>query len=152
MASKGLRLRLEIEGDGETVESIRALGERANNAKPVLTVIQKLMEQGAEEQFATKGARGGMSWQVDKDTTIARKVAAGESRDTEVRTGDLARSLLGGGSGSTIRRLSKSSTTYGTRVFYAVFQGHRRQLLRLTTRDADAWSEKMVRWILDGEV
>ena len=57
-----------------------------------------------------------------------------------------------GGGGNAIRRLSKQSTTYGTRLFYAQFQGHKRMLLRVTLQDADLWAEKMVDWILSGNV
>jgi hypothetical protein len=145
-----MRLRLLIEGDGQLIHDVKEIGHRASDAKPVLTVIQKLMEEGAREQFETRGARGGKEWQPDKDETVKRKEREGFGDELEVRTSETRDSLFGGA--GVIRRLSKSSTTFGTRVFQARFQGHRRQLLRLTLHDSDKWSEMMVRWILDGEV
>lgn len=150
MADRGLRLKLEIEGDGQIVEDVRQLGERARDAKPVLRIIQKLMEEGAREQFESHGARGGKPWLEDKKSTVERKKREGFGEELEVRTNETRDSLFGG-SGS-IRRLSKSSTTFGTGVFQARFQGHRRMLLKLVMADADRWSKMMVDWILEGKV
>lgn len=148
MAS-GLKLRLEIEDTGHTVRKVKEMGYRAEAARPVLRQIKHLMEQGAAEQFLTEGERGGYRWKPDLPATVQKKLAEGADRRTEIRTGDLARSLMGGD--KAIRRLSDHSTTFGTRVFYSVYQGHLRRLLELTRADADVYSTMMVKWILDGE-
>jgi len=153
MAVKGPRLKLYIDGEGAVAEDFRAIGARAHDAKPVLRVIQGLMAKAAREQFEGEGARGGLKWQPDTPGWIARKAAKHQDPRTERRTGALEASLMSESGGSnSIRRLSKQSTTFGTRVFYAQFQGHKRQLLRVTLQDADLWAEKMVDWILSGNV
>lgn len=146
-----MKLKLEIHGHDAVADELKQIGERAHDAKPVLRVIQALMAESAREQFESEGSRGGLPWVPDKNATVARKAREGFKEDTEIRTGDLEKSLaqLGGG-GNAIRRLSMASTTFGTRLFYARFQGHKRQLLRITTKDADLWAEKMVDWILSG--
>lgn len=153
MATKGPRLKLYIDGEGAVAEDFRAIGARAQDAKPVLRVIQGLMAKAAREQFESEGDRGGLKWEPDTPAWIARKTARHQDTRTERRTGVLEASLMAeGGGGDRIRRLSKQSTTFGTRVFYAQFQGHKRQLLRVTLQDADLWAEKMVDWILSGNV
>ena len=151
--SHGPRLKLYIDGADAAAEEIRAIGQRARDAKPVLRVIQGLMARGARGQFETEGERGGLPWEPDTPAWMERKRKAGQDPRTERRTGALEASLMaeGGGKGA-IRRLSKGSTTFGIRIFYAQFQGHRRQLLRLTLKDADLYAEKMVDWILSGNV
>lgn len=147
----GLRLRLEIEDTGHTVRKVKEMGYRAEEARPVLRMIKHLMEVGAEEQFVSEGARSSEHWKQDLPATVQQKLAEGADARTEIRTGDLARSILGGGDNNTIHRLTKQSTTFGTKVFYSVYQGHTRRLLALTRSDADRWSELMVRYILTGE-
>ncbi|MFZ1927389.1 MAG: hypothetical protein WAU42_14775 [Solirubrobacteraceae bacterium] len=153
MALSGPRLRLYIDGTDAAADELREIGERARDAKPVLRVIQGLMAKAAREQFESEGERGGLKWEPDSPRWIERKLYHHWAADTEHRTGDLAASLMAATSGgNAIRRLSKQSTTYGTRLFYAQFQGHKRQLLRVTLHDADDWAERMVDWILSGKV
>lgn len=153
MAVSGPRLKLYIDGEEAAADEFRAIGARARDAKPVLRVIQALMANAAREQFEGEGTRGGLKWEPDTPRWVARKIEAQQDARTERRTGALEASLMSeGGGGDSIRRLSKQSTTFGTRLFYAQFQGHRRQLLRVTLQDADLWAEKMVDWILSGNV
>jgi phage gpG-like protein len=149
----GPRLRLYIDGEHAAAREIRAIGDRARDAKPVLRVIQGLMARGAKEQFESEGSRGGLAWEPDTKAWVKRKASKEQDTQTERRTGALEESLMSTGGGKdAIRRLSKQSTTYGTRLFYAQFQGHRRTLLALTLKDADRFSELMVDWILSGDI
>jgi phage gpG-like protein len=149
----GPRLRLYIDGGNAAAEEIRAIGERARDAKPVLRTIQGLMARGAKEQFETEGSRGGLAWEPDTKAWVKRKAAKGQDLRTERRTHALEESLMSAGGGKdSIRRLSKQSTAFGTRLFYAQFQGHKRMLLALTLKDADRFSELMVDYILSGNV
>jgi phage gpG-like protein len=149
----GPRLRLYIDGENAAAEEIRAIGERARDAKPVLRVIQGLMARGAKEQFETEGSRSGLAWEPDTKAWVKRKASKDQDTRTERRTGALEESLMSTGGGrDAIRRLSKQSTTHGTRLFYAQYQGHKRMLLALTLREADRFSELMVDWILSGNV
>jgi hypothetical protein len=145
------RLKLEVEDTGILVHEVEELGNRAWDAKPVLRRIQEDMAMTTISQFASQGGRSGERWKPDEKSTVERKVAEGYSSRTEMRTGTLAASLLFHGPGN-IHRLSKASTTFGTRVFYAVFQGHARRLLAITMGDADRWSDWMLRWVLHGEL
>lgn len=150
-ASKGPRLRLYIDEKGATADELRGIIERAREPKPVMRVIQQLMMEGAAEQFESEGSRGGYHWAADKEKYVARKLKEGHDERIEIRKGDLRMSLLArSGGGNAIRRLSKASTTVGTRLFYSVFQGHRRQLLTLTSRDQDIYAEKMIDYLLTG--
>jgi len=146
------RFKVEIDGADAAEEMLRGIGERGHEAKPVLRIIQRLMLESAEAQFASKGARGGSPWLPDKPDTVAKKLEAGYPKDTEIMTGDLFDALTStsGGAGA-IRRLSRTSTTVGTSLPYAIFQGHKRELLEITTEDADAWAERMVDYLLEGK-
>lgn len=147
------KLRLEIEGDDLAATMLQDIGDRAEDAKPVLTVIRELMRKGAEAQFVTEGGRGGLRWLPDAKSTIQKKLSQGYPTHTEIMTSDLYISLTQrAGGGNAIRRLSRYSTTFGTRVFYAQFQGHKRRLLEITSRDADDWAERMVRYLVEGAV
>jgi hypothetical protein len=150
----GPRLRLTIEGDGAAEDELRAIGARARDAKPVMRVIQGLMVRGAKEQFESEGARGGLAWDPDTQAWVKRKAAKGEDTRIERRTGALWESLTmeSGDFAEEIRKVLKASTTFGTRIFHAQFQGHRRQLLRITLKDADLWAELIVDWILSGNL
>ena len=153
MPTAAPRLRLYIDGTDSTIEEIRAIGVRARNARPVLEQIQALMAEGAAEQFVSEGARGGLKWKPDERSYVERKAKEGHATDLEVRTHTLHDSLVAkGGGGNAIRRLSKASTTFGTRVYYAQFQGHRRELLAVTKTDQDRWATKMIDYILTGEL
>lgn len=146
------KLKLGIEGENVAVDLLLGIAERSHEAKPVLAVIQELMRRGAEEQFFSEGSRGGLRWVPDKPNTIEKKLAAGyPTNHTEIMTTRLLASLQKrSGGGDAIRRLSRHSTTFGTRVFYAHWQGHKRQLLGITTRDADSWAERMATWLVEG--
>jgi phage gpG-like protein len=150
----GPRLKLYIDGDGAAEDELKAIGARARDAKPVLRVIQGLMARGAKEQFETEGERGGLAWDKDTQAWVKRKAAKGQDTRTERRTGALWESLTmeAGDFAEEIRKVLKTSTTFGTRLFYAQFQGYSRQLLRITLKDADRWAELMVDWILSGNL
>jgi phage gpG-like protein len=151
-ALRGPRLRLYIDGEKAVAEDLRAIGQRARDAKPVMRVIQQLMARGAREQFETQGARSGEPWKTDTPAWIERKRRAGHSTDTEQETGATMASLISAGrTKGAVRRLSKTSTTFGTRTFASQWQGHRRRLLGITMKDADRWAELMVDWILSGK-
>lgn len=144
-------MKLEIEGADLAIDMLVGIAERSYDMKPVLTVIQELMRKGAEAQFASEGERGGKRWQLDKPDTVAKKVAAGYPDHTEIETLDLFTALTQrSGGGQAIRRISRHSTTFGTRLFYAQFQGNKRQLLALTTMDADNFASRMVSYVLEG--
>lgn len=147
------KLKLGIEGEGAAIKDLLAIGTRSHEAKPILKVIQELMRRGAEANFMSEGMAGGKRWEMDKPDTIAKKLAAGYPDRTEVMTTRLLASLQQrAGGGDTIRRLSAHSTTFGTRVPYAHWQGKKRQLLAITTQDADNWAERMVRWLVEGKL
>lgn len=143
------RLRLHIDGVHPTEKLFDEIAMRALDARPILRVIQRLQQETAEEQFVSKGAASGNPWEPDLPETAERKEKEGDDPRTEIKTGELARSLLGS-SDTTIRRLTSKSTTYGTRLFYSVYQGRKRTLLMLTTKDAQDWSERMSNWLLLG--
>lgn len=152
MAAKGPLLKLYIDETGLSREDILAIGTRARDAKPVLRAIQGLMAEGAKEQFEGEGSRGGLRWEPDSKMWAARKRREGKDEHTEIRTGDLRAALMSTtGGGNAIRRLSKASTTFGVRLFYSAFQGHRRQLLVITTKDQDRWASMMLDWVLEGK-
>ena len=144
------RMKFNIEGEELAADEIERIGERATHARPALAVINRMMIIGAHEQFGSEGARGGYSWLQDKPETIAKKRAAGQDERTERRERDLEASLLLGSKGN-INRISDKTTTYGTRLFYAKFQGHKRQLLKVTYEDADRWTSTIVHWIISGQ-
>jgi hypothetical protein len=151
MPTSGPRLKLEIEGANLAEDMLFGIVDRSHDMKPVLKVIRELMRKNAEAQFVTEGTRGGRRWELDKPNTIAKKIAAGYPNKTEIMTSDLYVSLTQrAGGGDAIRRISRHSTTFGTRRFYAIFQGHKRQLLEFTTMDADDWAQRMVAYCLEG--
>lgn len=153
MKSNVPRLRLYVDEEGSTKEELLAIGERAREAKPVMRVIQALMVEGQMEQFASEGTRSGERWLADSKSWEARKKREGLDEHTEVRKGDLRDAMMAktGGKGA-IRRLSKASTTTGVRLYYAVFQGHKRRLLALTRGDQDNYASRMIEWILEGRL
>jgi hypothetical protein len=151
MTTVGPRLKLAIEGANLAEDMLFGIVERSHDMKPVLRVIQELMRKNEEGQFVTEGERGGNKWALDKPDTIAKKLAMGQSDHTEIGTGDLYISLTQrAGGGDANRRISRHSTTFGTRRFYAVFQGKKRELLAFTMMDADNWAERMVAYCLEG--
>lgn len=151
MANSSFRVRLLVEDTEPTTAELLEIAHRARDARPVLRAVNRMMQVGAWEQFQSEGARGGHAWLPDKPETVLRKERSGLDPRTERRTRDLEASLLVGGKGN-INRLSAQSTTFGTRVFYARFQGHKRRLLQVTLSDANRWSEMFIDYILSGNV
>lgn len=150
MPVNNFKLKLEIDGLGATERNLKEIAYRAMNAKPVLRKINYLMQRGAWEQFSSEGSRGGTPWLKDKMATVKKKAAAGEDQRTERASRDLEASLLAGGADN-IKRLSAHATTYGTRLHYARFQGHKRRLLQVTGSDANLWTKMIVEYILSGD-
>jgi hypothetical protein len=148
MATSGPRMRLLIDGANLAEDMLTGILERSHDMKPVLRVIQDEMRKDAEVQFVTEGGRSGTPWEKDAPSTIAKKIAAGYPNRTEVLTADLYDSLTDTGGGNSIRRLSRHSTTLGTKLHYAAFQ--KNPLLVITTTDADNWAERMIRYCLEG--
>jgi Phage virion morphogenesis family len=157
------RVRLYIDkGElDDATEQFKGIAERASDAKPVLRAIQALMVDAGMEQFETQGSSTGEAWQPDTKEWAERKGSEGLSDETLVRHGKLREAMMAKtGGGSTIRRLSKHSTTVGVRLFYARFVGHvpegigkgRRRLLTMTVPAMDRYATMMIDYIIDGKV
>jgi hypothetical protein len=143
------RMRVEIEGADAAIEDLVGIAMRAKDARPVLRVIQEMMRVSAMSNFADEGETFGLHWLKDRDTTVQQKLAAGYQDRTEVMEGNLFQALTQrAGGGEAIRRLSAKSTTFGTRLFYAQFQGKKRQLLAITEAAADHYAERMVKYLV----
>jgi len=148
-----VKLTLRIDGTDLVEDEFKDLGERAKDAEPVMRKIQKSMLEGSRLVWESEGATAGKSWQQDTERWIERKKAKGWDTKTEHRRGDLEASLTiegGGEFAGEVRKVRKTETIFGTRVFYAIFQMHRRRLLSVVRRDREIWAEWIIDWILSG--
>lgn len=157
------RVRLYIDkGElDDTTQKFRDIAERASDAKPVLRAIQALMVDAGMEQFESQGASAGKAWQPDTKEWSERKSSEGLSGETLIRHSKLRDAMMAKtGGGSTIRRLSKHSTTVGVRLFYARFVGRvpagvekkDRMLLTMTPPMKNKYATMMIDYIIDGKV
>lgn len=149
----GPRLKLLIDGTNLVEDEFKELAHRATDATPVMREIQKSMLTSSREVFATEGAAIGDTWEKDTEAWIERKKRKGWDTKTERRRGDLLLSLTiegGGEFGGEVRKVHKTSTVFGTNVFYAIFQMHKRRLMGIVKRDKNLWGEWIVDWILSG--
>lgn len=77
-------------GEKQFSRELFGLGQRAGNAKPVLTVIAGKMQDANREQFASQGRRASGGWQPLAASTVKRK-----GHDTILfDTGDLLDSMI----------------------------------------------------------
>lgn len=84
-----------------------------------MRVIRRLLIEGHRKQFLSKGGFLGSPWPALAPGTLARKVRMGQSSRPMEATGALKRALEGGR--GKVTRVTRSSVTVGTSLFYAVF-------------------------------
>ena|ERR1039458_2322141 len=149
--AKGPLYKLKITGLTEAEAFLQEIGDRSYNMKPVLMVIKEIMRKTSEGNFQSEGELIGHKWELDTPDTIEKKLASGYSNQTEVMEGNLYDSLTSIASGNgAVRRISRHSTTFGTNLFYAHWQGHKRELLGITMFQADNFAERMIEYLVGG--
>lgn len=112
--------QIVVEADGAAV-MLRDMATRGYDMRPAMTEIRELLIEGNKQQFTTEGQFLGTPWPPNSQETLLRKAREGVPSLTSpmVATGDLQESLSGG-SGSR-SRVTKSSVSVGTSLFYAIF-------------------------------
>jgi phage gpG-like protein len=151
-----VKFQLIITGPADApAEELELIAKRAGNAKPAMKAIQAMELAAEAEAFATGGASTGRSWKADTKRWQERKAKEGASTKPERYTDALMRSLTveGGEFAGEIRKITKTSSILGTRIYYAAFQ--KRPILaqlRFTPGVVATAQQILYDWLINGEV
>jgi hypothetical protein len=117
--SKGPTVQLDMHGLRDASDTLLDAAARGENMRPAFLKIRELLVEGHKKQFSTKGSFLGTPWEMNAPGTLARKARLGQGSEPMVATGDLRDSLAGGKGKRS--RVSRSSVSVGTSLFYSVF-------------------------------
>lgn len=77
-----MRLDVEVFGDVQLAREIVRVGDRAGNLSPVFESLMDRLREINDEQFRSRGARGGDPWDPLKPATILEKARLGAPEPT----------------------------------------------------------------------
>jgi hypothetical protein len=117
--SRGPTVELDMHGLRETTGLLRDAADRGDDMRPAMLQIKELLIAGHKKQFSSKGSFLGTPWPANAPSTLARKARLGQSSEPMEATGALKESLAGGRGKRS--RVSRSSVSVGTALFYSVF-------------------------------
>lgn len=140
----------DFSGLNESVEMLRDLGGRADDMRPAMQVVKKLLLEGNEDVFVSQGAAIGVSWPELAPGTLARKARTGipSLLSTLVEEGELQEAATGGK--GTRARASRSSASAGVAIYYAVFHMKRRPPVGIPKRTERTSLTLVERYLLRG--
>lgn len=151
----------EVIGEKEVAADLRAISERARDARPAMRKVRSLLEAANRKQFETSGAYLGESWAQLAPGTLARKARKNQNLGILRATDVLYRSLTGGKGRRT--GATRTSARAGTSVWWAVFTrgtnnaGHGassppRPIVGLSPRDQRKAVMVVEKWLTTGQV
>lgn len=117
--SRGPTVQLDMHGLRDASGLLQDAAARGEDMRPAMLRIKELLIQGHKQQFSSKGSFLGTPWPANAPGTLARKAREGQGSEPMVATGALRESLAGGKGKRS--RVSRSSVSVGTSLFYSVF-------------------------------
>lgn len=154
-------LTLRIESYGETVvnRSLLRIAEHFEDPKPALEAVADLLRGDVEEQFDTEGGHASGGWKALSQKRIDEKARLGLDPRILRASGALYESLTRKFDPRHIERLSGSSLTFGSTVFYGIFHQSSeprtvipfRPPIALTEQDKRTMVKAMQRALVGGE-
>lgn len=90
---------IQVEGDEGVALELTAIGIRGGNVRPVWPAIFALMEEFTEEQFDSRGLRGGNFWEDLSQGWLWHKFQSGQNLAIMRASDETYSQLTGGGSG-----------------------------------------------------
>lgn len=148
-----LRLVLTEHGGEQTERHLLGLGERAENATPVLRRIAELMRLAEIRWFESEGEG---SWPALAESTMTAKDRGGLEERILVATGQLRDSLTSEGSGN-IAHIQRDELIFGTSDRTARFHQEgtsrmpQRKPLHMTEAEQKIITRELQRWLVDEE-
>lgn len=142
-------LRIEFDvAENTASEHLDDIARRARDMRPALNKILDLITEGERKQFATRGAFLGDTWEPLSARTLAAKARRGQPSTIMVASGKLLSSLTGGAGRRS--RVSGTSLTFSTAVFYARFQQKRRQVVGMNRSQVDEAADLVRDYLITG--
>lgn len=135
-------LTFDAVGVGRVEAHLTGFRHRLEHPEPGFDNAADYLRGRMGRRFAT---RGDGSWRPNRPGTLRQK---GGSQPL-VDSGALLASFVRRGRGS-VQRVSGSTMTYGTSLFYARFVGKRRRLFNTTATDRRQVSERFLHYLMGG--
>jgi phage gpG-like protein len=144
-----INIKLEITGDKYTAAALAEIEARMRDLRPYWAQVARVFYEEERRLFETQGDG---NWAQLSPRYRARKLREYPSTGILERTGDLRRSLVGGGGASSVFFAQPLALTLGTRVPYARFHqfGTSRMPARPPIITTEAEADEMAAVIRDG--
>jgi phage gpG-like protein len=113
-----LGFSIEAKGDDAAARTLRALGQRGEDPRPVFQQISDELRAAEVHWFES---RGDGSWAPLAQDTLDKKARSGQPPEPLVATGALRASLTASRGQQGRRTVTQKQMRFGTRVKYAVF-------------------------------
>lgn len=116
-------LTLSIEGFGETLvrRSLMRFADDVEAPRAALEVAADILRKAVEEQFDTEGGHASGGWPPLSEARVAAKARLGLDPRILRASGALFESLTRKFDSQHIERLSGSSLTFGSTVYYGIY-------------------------------
>jgi hypothetical protein len=113
-------IQVDVYGAERAAGLVDRLSRRLSDNTPALLGLVDSVMDAQRDRFQGRGRR----WKRLKPATVARDARGNRDPRPLVLTGALMRSLTVRGAPGQVIRVTPTSLTFGTRIFYAQFQKH----------------------------
>lgn len=112
-----MNVEVLVTGDRQAAQLVDRLARRLHDGTPALTGLVDTLLEVHQDRFQGRGVR----WRKQDPDTLRIDRQQGRDPRPNIVTGRLMRSLTQRGARDQIIRVTPTSLTFGTRVFYAKF-------------------------------
>ena len=140
-----LSLDIRVTGDRRTIMALDSWARELEDWTPVWELVEPDVYAMADEQWSSKGSRGGDSWPELSPRYAAWKARRYPGQPLMVMTGELREAMTKRGATGQVRIIDRGRMEIGTDLVHAATHQFgrgdipQRQFLAVTDRDIDRW-------------